>query len=129
MLDATPGSVGVVTAGGTNLREGPGTGYHSLMKLDRNTQVTLLKIPSVRGPGSGTFFQVSYNGNNGYIMSDYVSILSGGPSNGQTVVTTATPTPAPTVNPGSGSASGAITHVKLILSSCHLRSAPDGRSG
>ena len=126
MLDATPGSVGVVTAGGTNLREGPGTGYHSLMKLDRNTQVTLLKIPSVRGPGSGTFFQVNYNGNNGYIMSDYVSILSGGPSNGQTVVTTATPTPAPAVNPGSGSASGAITHVKLILSSCHLRSAPDG---
>ena len=125
MLDAAPGSIGVVTAGGTNLREGPGTGYHSMMKLDRNTQVTLLKIPSVRGPGSGTFFQVNYNNINGYIMSDYVSILSGGPASGETVVTTPTPTPAPTSS-SSGSSSGSIAYVKLILSSCHLRTSPDG---
>jgi len=124
MLQATAGSIGVVTAGGTNLREGPGTGYHSLMKLDRNTQVTLLMIPSVRGPGSGTFFQVNYNNQTGYIMSDYVSILSGGPVSGETIITTPTPTPAPTSS--GGSSSGSFNQVMLILSSCHLRTSPGG---
>ena len=69
-LPAKAGSMGVVTAGGTNMREGPGTGYHSLMKLDRNTQVELLTIHTVRGGGSGTFFKVRYDGVTGYIMSD-----------------------------------------------------------
>ena len=74
-LPAKAGSIGSVTAGGTNLREGPGTGYHSITRLDRNTQVELLTIPSVRGSGSNTFFKVKYNGNVGYIMSDFISIL------------------------------------------------------
>ena len=120
-LPAISGSIGVVTAGGTNLREGPGTGYHSLMKLDRNTQVVLLTIPSVRGVGSGTFFKVRYDGVTGYIMSDFISILSGGAENGESVVTT--PTPVPT---NGSSNTGGFTHVKLILSSCHLRNKPGG---
>ena len=118
-LTARSGSIGVVTAGGTNFREGPGTGYHSLMKLDRNTQVELLTIPSVRGAGSGTFFKVRYDGVTGYIMSDFISILSGGPESGESTV--ATPTPVPT-----GGSTGSYTHVKLILSSCHLRISPGG---
>ena len=57
-LPAKAGSIGSVTAGGTNLREGPGTNYHSITRLDRNTQVELLTIPSVRGAGSNTFLKV-----------------------------------------------------------------------
>lgn len=121
-LPALAGSIGVVTAGGTNMREGPGTGFHSIMKLDRNIQVELLTIPSVRGVGSGTFFKVRYDGVTGYIMSDFISILSGGPANGESVVVT--PTPAPTG--GSSGSTGSFTHVKLILSSCHLRNKPNG---
>ena len=121
-LPAKSGSIGVVTAGGTNMREGPGTGYHSLMKLDRNTQVELLTIPSVRGIGSGTFFKVRYDGVTGYIMSDFISILSGGTESGESVVVTPTPTPTS----GSTSSTSAFTHVKLILSSCHLRNKPGG---
>ena len=131
-LTAKSGSIGSVTAGGTNLREGPGTGYKSLMKLDRNTQVELLTIPSVRGNGSGTFFKVRYNNITGYIMSDFISILSGGPESGAVTVATPTPTPkqggtsaTPTPTPAP-SGTGTITHVKLILSSCHLRVSPGG---
>ena len=141
-LTAKTGSIGVVTAGGTNMREGPGTGYHSLMKLARNTQVELLTIPSVRGPGSGTFYKVRYDGVTGYIMSDFISILSGGPENEASGNSSATPTPppsdsnptptpppssTPTPTPSSSSTgSEEITHVKLILSSCHLRVSPGG---
>ena len=121
-LTAKSGTRGVVTAGGTNFREGPGTGYHSLMKLDRNTQVEILTIPSVIGAGSGTFFKVRYDGVTGYIMSDFISILSGGAENGEATVATPTPTPA---NKNSGSSTD-FTHVKLILSSCHLRTSPNG---
>ena len=124
-LPAIAGSIGSVTAGGTNLREGPGTGYHSITRLDRNTQVELLTIPSIRGGGANTFYKVKYGNDVGYIMSDFISILSGGPQNGTSVVVTPVPasavsaaTPAPNTT--------AYTHVKLTLSSCHLRVSPDG---
>ena len=126
-LPAIEGSIGSVTAGGTNFREGPGTGYHSITRLDRNTQVELLTIPSIRGNGN-TFFKVRYNGIVGYIMSDFISIISGGPSNGETTVVTPTPTPANNGgnNNSSGSSTAVRSYVKLILSSCHLRNAPEG---
>ena len=122
-LPAKAGTRGVVTAGGTNLREGPGTGYHSLMKLNRNDQLEILTIPSVIGPGVETFYKVRFDGVTGYIMSNFVSILSGGAENGSSVVVTATP--APTNNNSSNNSSD-FTHVKLILSSCHLRVKPGG---
>ena len=131
-LPAIAGSIGSVTAGGTNFREGPGTGYHSIERLDRNTQVELLTIPSIRGVGSGTFYKVKYNGTVGYIMSDFISIISGGPASGSSEVVTATPAPASsaaTPVPASSASSAAnftYTHVKLTLSSCHLRVAPGG---
>ena len=121
-LPAKSGSIGSVTAGGTNLREGPGTGYHSITRLDRNTQVELLTIPSIRGAGSNTFFKVKYNGTVGYIMSDFISILSGGPETGESVVVT----PAPDTSTPKPESSGSYTHAKLILSSCHLRTSPGG---
>ena len=123
-LPAKAGSIGSVTAGGTNLREGPGTGYHSITRLDRNTQVELLTIPSVRGAGSNTFFKVKYNGNVGYIMSDFISILSGGPENGESVVVTPKPDSTVTAKPATNT--GSYTHVRLILTSCHLRTSPGG---
>ena len=129
-LPAIEGSIGSVTAGGTNLREGPGTGYRSIERLDRNTQVELLTIPSVRGAGSNTFFKVKYNNTTGYIMSDFVSIISGGPANGDSVVVTATPTPNQNNNNNSNTNTntntGSYTHVALIVSSCHLRTSPNG---
>ena len=121
-LPAISGSIGSVTAGGTNLREGPGTSYRSMARLDRNTQVELLTIPSIRGSGSNTFFKVKYGTMVGYIMSDFISILSGGPASGTTTVVTPTPTPQPgteTPAPASGTA-------KLILTSAHLRVSPGG---
>ena len=126
-LPAKSGSIGSVTAGGTNLREGPGTNYHSITRLDRNTQVELLTIPSVRGAGSNTFFKVKYNGNVGYIMSDFISILSGGPETGESVVVTPKPdNSGSTTTTSTSSSSGSYTHVKLILTSCHLRTSPNG---
>ena len=118
-LPAIEGSIGSITAGGTNFREGPGTGYRSIDRLDRNTQVELLTIPSVRGAGSNTWFKVKYNGVEGYIMSDFISILSGGPANGTSTVVTPTPTPA-------GGGSSEYTHVRLTTTSCHLRTSPGG---
>ena len=126
-LPAIEGSIGAVTAGGTNLRSGPGTGYHSLARLDRNTQVELLTIPSIRGAGAGTFFKVRLGNEVGYIMSDFISIISGGPASGGTIVVTPTPTPAPvTPVPDNGGGNTTGSYVKLILSSCHLRTSPDG---
>ncbi len=121
-LPAIEGSVGSVTAGGTNLREGPGTGYRSIMRLDRNTQVELLTIPSVRGIGSNTFFKVRYDNTVGYIMSDFISIISGGPQSGESVVTT----PTPYIPESESGTVSSYTHVKLLLSSCHLRVSPGG---
>ena len=128
-LPAKAGSIGSVTAGGTNLREGPGTGYHSITRLDRNTQVQLLTIPSIRGAGSNTFFKVKYNGTTGYIMSDFISIISGGPENGESTVVTPKPdtSSASTASTSTTTTdSGNATHVRLILTSCHLRTSPGG---
>ena len=124
-LPAIAGSIGFVTAGGTNLREGPGTGYHSITRLDRNTQVELLTIPSIRGGGANTFFKVKYGNSVGYIMSDFISIISGGPENGTSVAVT--PVPATSVSDATPAPNTTTyTHVKLVLSSCHLRVTPDG---
>ena len=62
-LPAIAGSIGSITAGGTNLRSGPGKNYSRITTLDRNTQVELLTIPSIRGGGANTFFKVKYDGN------------------------------------------------------------------
>ena len=130
---ASSGAIGVVTNGGTNFREGPSTKAHSMMKLDRNTEVELLTIPSVIS--SETFYQVRYQGTVGYIMSTFIRVVSGGtqgtvtqptatpdPGTGTVVQPTATAAPAATA----AVTYGGYTHVRLILTSCHLRTSPNG---
>ena len=129
---AATGTVGVVTNSGTNFREGPSMKSRSMMKLDRGTQVEILTAPSVIS--SETFYEVRYDGVTGYIMSTFIrvdsspvitSVPTASPaptSSDSGSAATATPTPAPTAAP----TAAAYTHVRLILSSCHLRLAPAG---
>ena len=124
-LPALEGSIGALTASGTNLREGPGTGYKSIMRLDRNTQVELLTIPSVRGAGANTFFKVRYNDIVGYIMSDFISILSGGPANGSSIVVTPTPSPVSNVTP-TPVPSDVKGWVRTKVGGCNLRATISG---
>ena len=124
-LQAIEGSIGVITAGGTNFRAGPGTGYESYERLDRNTQVELLTIPSIRGAGSNTWFKVRYNNREGYIMSDFVSILTGGPATGESTIMTPAPTQAPT-DATPTPASGVLGYVRTKLGGCNLRQTIGG---
>ena len=142
---AAEGAIGVVTNGGTNFREGPSIHTHSMMKLERGTEVELLTIPSVIS--EETFYQVRYQNQVGYIMSTFIRVVTGrtpipiptatpaGVTPTPTPVPTATPvgfTPTPTPVPGLPTATPAptgttkYTHVRLILSSCHLRTSPNG---
>ena len=126
-LPAIEGSIGSVTAGGTNFREGPGTGFRSITRLDRNTQVELLTIPSVRGGGANTFFKVRYNGIVGYIMSDFISILSGGPASGTSIVATPTPTYGTgLVTPTPAPSGDVLGYVMTIMGGCNLRATIAG---
>ena len=85
------GTIGVVTNGGTNFREGPSMKSRSMMKLNRGTQVEILTAPSVIS--SETFYEVRYSGLTGYIMSTFIRVDS---SPVITSVPTATPTPTST---------------------------------
>ena len=58
---------GVVTGNGVNLRSGPGTGYKIYTCLPRGTQVTVNGV-------EGSWYKVTYNGYNGYMSKDYVSV-------------------------------------------------------
>ena len=132
------GTYGVVTNSGTNLREGPGTQYYSMMKLDRGTEVEILSVPSVIS--SETFYKVRLAGERGlvtgYIMSTFIRVTSSSGTPTPTAAPTGgsvtpTPTPVPTGSggttptPAPTSYSG-YTHVRLILTSCHLRESPNG---
>ena len=126
--------IGVVTNGGTNFREGPSIHSHSIMKLDRGTEVEVLTIPSVIS--SETFYEVRYGNQVGYIMSTFIRLTSGQivpaatPTAAPAVTVvgqvTATPTPVPQTTE-TAQTTGEFTHVRLILSSCHLREAPAGK--
>ncbi len=139
--EAAAGTIGVVTNGGTNFREGPSIHSHSLMKLDRGTEVVLLTIPSIIS--EETFYQVQYQNQVGYIMSTFIRVVNNvtpipiptatpaGQTETPPVGPTATPTPwvdptQPTDTPAPTHSEGLYTHVRLILSSCHLRTSPNG---
>ena len=124
---AIEGSIGVVTAGGTNFREGPSTGAHSIGRLDRNTQVELLTIPSIVGD-SKTFYKVRYNGTVGYIMSNFIQVISGGAANGgSSIVVTPTPTYATgLITPTPVPSGDVIGYVKTIKGGCNLRATISG---
>ena len=124
---AIEGSIGVVTAGGTNFREGPSTGAHSITRLDRNTQVELLTIPSIVGD-SKTFYKVRYNNTVGYIMSNFIQVISGGAANGgSSVVVTPTPTYATgLITPSPVPSGDVIGYVKTTKGGCNLRATISG---
>ena len=126
-LPAIEGSIGVVTAGGTNFREGPSTGDHSITRLDRNTQVELLTIPTIVGD-SKTFYKVRYNGTVGYIMSNFIQVISGGAANGGTsVVVTPTPTYATgLITPTPVPSGDALGYVRTTKGGCNLRATISG---
>ena len=99
----------------------------------------ILSVPSIIS--SETFYKVRYTGEQGtvtgYIMSTFVRVTSSTITPTPTPIptgsyVTATPTPIPTgsyVTPTPTPAptgSGGYTHVRLILSSCHLRESPNG---
>lgn len=128
-------TMGVVTNGGTNFREGPSMKAHSLMKLDRGTEVQILSVPET--VDENHWYGVAYAGYTGYIRSDFIRYngsITAAPTNTSATVTTpaptgtgtsaVTPTPTPTPVPTS---SGEINAVQLILSSCHLRLSPGGK--
>ena len=113
---AAEGTTGSITNGGTNFRSGPGKKYSSLMKLDRGTVVTITSIPD--GIGEDFWYGVSYDDKKGYVNSEFVRLLTGGGDATITVSPTATPKPS-----GSEEISNAV---QLVLTSCHLRTSPNG---
>lgn len=65
---------GVVNGQGVNFRTGPGTGYGSIAKLDRNTKLY------ITGSANGWYACETEAGQKGYMIATYVSI-TGYPSN------------------------------------------------
>ena len=126
--NAPAGTIGVVTNGGTNLRQGPSIKTSRLESLDRGTQVEVLTIPTVTN-SSETFYQVRYGNLTGYIMSTFLRVST------VPVVVTATAAPAPVITaapvvtavPTAVPDPSVFTHVRLILSSCHMRETPGGK--
>ena len=97
-------ATGQVTASGTNFRTAPSLDGGLIGKLNAGTVVELVTIPAQ--VGSDYWYRVRYNGQEGYIQSNYIRVLSVG----------YTPTPAPS----------AYGYAKLIYDSANLRDAPGG---
>jgi hypothetical protein len=112
-------ATGTVTNGGTNFREGASMSAHSIMKLDRGTVVQITSVPPE--VDENHWYGVYYAGYSGFIRSDFIRLNNSSAT--VTVSPTATPSSAPT---SSGSSSTAYNAVQLILTSCHLRTAPAG---
>ena len=68
------GALGVITASGTNFRIAPDTEAGLIGKLDADTVVELLSIPDQ--VGSAYWYRVRCNGQEGYVQSLYVRVLS-----------------------------------------------------
>lgn len=100
LVDAT----GMVTANGVNFRLSPSTEGEKIGALQAGTVVELLIIPPQ--VGSAYWYCVRYNGQVGYIQSNYIRVLTVG----------ATSTPAPSD----------YGYAKLIVSSANLRETPGG---
>ncbi|MCQ2457171.1 MAG: SH3 domain-containing protein [Clostridia bacterium] len=116
------GATGAITSGGTNLRKGPSTKEPRLESLERNTVVELLTIPTAIDDNH--WYKVQYNGYIGYIQSPFIRVISYG--SGVTAQPT-TPVPSDVTTPPPATVEPSdFGYVRLLLSSCHLRIAPDG---
>ena len=65
----TVSGTATVTASSLNLRSGPGTNYARIGGISRGASVTLLEK-------SGSWYKISYNGTQGYVSAEYLSIAS-----------------------------------------------------
>ncbi len=97
-------ATGEVTASGTNFRLTPSLKGELIGKLNAGAVVELLTIPE--DVGVDYWYRVRYNGQEGYIQSNYVRVLTVG----------YTPTPAPS----------SYGYAKLLYDSANLRDAPGG---
>ena len=97
-------ATGEVTASGTNFRIAPSLDGGLIGKLNAGTVVELVTIPG--SIGSDYWYRVRYNGQEGYIQSNYIRILTVG----------YTPAPAPS----------SYGYAKLVYDSANLRDEPNG---
>ncbi|MBQ8554741.1 MAG: SH3 domain-containing protein [Clostridia bacterium] len=97
-------ATGVITASGTNFRISPSTSGELIGKLSEDTVVELITIPDV--VDSDHWYRIRYNGQEGYVQSNYVRVLTVG----------YTPTPAPS----------AYGYARLLYDSANLRDAAGG---
>ena len=97
-------ATGQITASGTNFRLAPSMDGGLIGKLNAGTVVELVTIPAQ--VGSDYWYRIRYNGQEGYVQSNYIRVLSVG----------YTPTPAPS----------AYGYAKLIYDSANLRDAAGG---
>jgi len=97
-------ATGEITASGTNFRITPSTKGELIGKLNAGALVELITIPE--SIGSDYWYRVRYNGQEGYIQSNYVRVLTMG----------YTPTPAPS----------AYGYARLIYDTANLRDLPGG---
>ena len=68
--------LGRITRSGTNLREGMGKEFPTIMSLSANTIVSLISIPESKT--SGNWYKVAYLQAVGYVEAPYIEILSDG---------------------------------------------------
>ena len=109
---STTGATGMVTNDEVNFRQGASLKSPSMFKVNRGTVVELLSIPA--DTDLDPWYRVKYNGSTGYIQGPFIRVVSYGSIG------------SPSTGASSSSSSGAASYVTLILSSCHLRSAPGG---
>ncbi len=101
----------VVNGSGVNVRQGPGTKYRSLLKLNRGDTVTILEAPSIKN-SSETFYKIQTGSTVGYIMSTFLQ-ESGAPA----------PVPSPTSAP---SPTDVVGYVITTMSGVNLRATMGG---
>ena len=108
---AYAGATGQITNDGVNFRESEGG--QLIRKLDKGIVVEILSIPAAID--ANHWYKVRYDGDEGYIMSTFLKVISTGDPNG---------TASDSNDEGS-----LYGYVKLILSSANLRLTPGGTVG
>ena len=112
-IDADPNTIGVVNAGGVNMRKGPATSFGVITQLDRGDTVTVITKPSIIS--DKTFYRVRYNGQEGFIMSTFLNVDGVTPTNTGSAAQT---TPPPVT--------GVVGYVTTIKGGVNLRQTAAG---
>lgn len=126
--DVSSGWNGEITGNGVRLRKGPGTTYSILGTYDAGTKLTILEQ-------SGSWISVIINGRNGYVYSDYVSLVEGSAPETDTKGETEDNSEGSTISvtlgltPDNESASFTVKDGYIIGNSVRLREAPSMTSG